>query len=181
MLEQLEEQVQARGGVVHWARDAQEANAIVTRLVRATGADEVVKVKSMATQEIGLNEALEEAGIAAWETDLAELIVQLGHDRPSHIMVPAIHRNRQEVLEIFQREMPGLGTELPDGLTADPRELARRVNRTRNGLSGMPRVTATASWPTIALPSASASSTSPVTVRTSRPWSPALRENAVTT
>jgi len=129
LLEQLEEQVQARGGVVHWARDAQEANEIVTRLVRATGADEVVKVKSMATQEIGLNEALEAAGIAAWETDLAELIVQLGHDRPSHILVPAIHRNRQEILEIFRREMPGLGTDLPDGLTADPRELAMTARR----------------------------------------------------
>ena len=79
----LEEQVTARGGTVHWARDANEANAIVTRLVQATGADEVVKVKSMATQEIGLNEALEAAGIAAHETDLAELIVQLGEDKPS--------------------------------------------------------------------------------------------------
>jgi L-lactate dehydrogenase complex protein LldF len=93
-LVQLEEQVTARGGVVHWARDATEANRIVTDLVRAAGADEVVKVKSMATQEIGLNEALAAAGIAAWETDLAELIVQLGHDSPSHILVPAIHRPR---------------------------------------------------------------------------------------
>ena len=81
-LEQLEAAVTARGGVVHWARDAAEANQIVIDLVRATGADEVVKVKSMATQEIGLNEALEAAGIDAWETDLAELIVQLGHDKP---------------------------------------------------------------------------------------------------
>ena len=75
---------------MHWARDAAEANRIVTDLVRATGADEVVKVKSMATQEIGLNEALEAAGIAAVETDLAELIVQLGarqavaHPGPGH-------------------------------------------------------------------------------------------------
>ncbi len=71
--------------------------------------DEVVKVKSMATQEIGLNEALEAAGIAAWETDLAELIVQLGHDKPSHILVPAIHRNRAEIREIFLREMARSG------------------------------------------------------------------------
>ena len=92
LLEQLEANVTARGGVVHWARDAAEANAIVTGLVRSTGADEVVKVKSMATQEIGLNEHLESEGIAAIETDLAELIVQLGHDKPSHILVPAIHR-----------------------------------------------------------------------------------------
>ena len=82
LLEQLERAFTAAGGTVHWARDANEANRIVTELVQATGADEVVKVKSMATQEIGLNEALEAAGIAAWETDLAELIVQLGHDQP---------------------------------------------------------------------------------------------------
>jgi L-lactate dehydrogenase complex protein LldF len=111
---QLEQQVTARGGTVHWARDAQEANRIVTDLVKATGASEVVKVKSMATQEIGLNEALEQAGIEAFETDLAELIVQLGHDKPSHILVPAIHRNRSEIREIFLREMPDVDPALTD-------------------------------------------------------------------
>ena len=114
LLEQLEANVTARGGVVHWARDAAEANAIVVSLVRGTGAEEVVKVKSMATQEIGLNEALEAAGIAALETDLAELIVQLGHDTPSHILVPAIHRGRAEIREIFVREMPGVDPSLTD-------------------------------------------------------------------
>jgi L-lactate dehydrogenase complex protein LldF len=116
----LEEQVTARGGTVHWARDANEANEIVTRLVQATGAEEVVKVKSMATQEIGLNEALEAAGIAAHETDLAELIVQLGEDKPSHILVPAIHKNRAEIREIFLRTMPGVD----ETLTDEPRRLA---------------------------------------------------------
>jgi L-lactate dehydrogenase complex protein LldF len=111
---QLEEQVTARGGTVHWARDANDANRIVTELVRAAGATEVVKVKSMATQEIGLNEALADAGITAYETDLAELIVQLGHDKPSHILVPAIHRNRAEIREIFLREMPGVDPALTD-------------------------------------------------------------------
>ncbi|MFN2561176.1 MAG: LutB/LldF family L-lactate oxidation iron-sulfur protein [Jatrophihabitans sp.] len=113
-LVQLEERVTARGGTVHWARDADEANAIVTRLVQATGETEVVKVKSMATQEIGLNEALEAAGITATETDLAELIVQLGHDKPSHILVPAIHRNRSEIRDIFLTEMPGVDPALTD-------------------------------------------------------------------
>jgi L-lactate dehydrogenase complex protein LldF len=117
---QFEAQVGARGGVVHWARDAEEANRIVTGLVRATGADEVVKVKSMATQEIGLNDALAAAGITAYETDLAELIVQLGHDRPSHILVPAIHRNRREIRDIFRREMPGVDP----GLGEEPAQLA---------------------------------------------------------
>jgi L-lactate dehydrogenase complex protein LldF len=102
-LVQLEEQVSARGGVVHWARDANEANRIVTDLVRATGVDEVVKVKSMATQEIGLNEALAAAGIAAWETDLAD---------------------RTEIRDIFVREMARVGRAAPDGLTDDPSALA---------------------------------------------------------
>src|ERR671927_776314 len=136
----LEEQVTARGGTVHWARDATEANEIVTRLVRATGTGEVVKVKSMATQEIGLNEALEAAGIAAHETDLAELIVQLGHDAPSHILVPAIHKNRAEIREIFLREMPGVDPALSD----EPRKLAmaarthlrERFLRARVAISG---------------------------------------------
>ncbi|MBB3677462.1 LutB/LldF family L-lactate oxidation iron-sulfur protein [Modestobacter versicolor] len=119
-LEELERQVTARGGVVHWARDANEANEIVTRLVLATGASEVVKVKSMATQEIGLNEALEAAGLDVFETDLAELIVQLGDDQPSHILVPAIHKNRAEIREIFARTIPGVDP----GLTDDPRKLA---------------------------------------------------------
>ncbi|QMU77653.1 iron-sulfur cluster-binding protein [Streptacidiphilus sp. PB12-B1b] len=123
-LVQLEESVTRAGGVVHWAADAAEANAIVTGLVREAGAREVVKVKSMATQEIGLNEALAEAGIAAYETDLAELIVQLGKDRPSHILVPAIHRNRAQIRDIFQREMGRWGRPAPDGLTDDPRALA---------------------------------------------------------
>ncbi|MEV4222461.1 lactate utilization protein B [Nonomuraea sp. NPDC049725] len=119
-LVQLEEAVTRAGGHVHWARDAAEANRIVTGLVQATGESEVVKVKSMATQEIGLNEALAEHGITAYETDLAELIVQLGDDFPSHILVPAIHRNRAEIREIFLERMP----ETPDGLTDEPAALA---------------------------------------------------------
>ncbi len=123
-LEQLEANLTARGATVHWARDAAEANQVVIDVARAQGADEVVKVKSMATQEIELNEALEEAGIAAWETDLAELIVQLGQDRPSHILVPAIHRNRAEIREIFRREMGRAGRAAPEDLTDEPARLA---------------------------------------------------------
>src|SRR5690606_28600886 len=112
------------GGTVHWAADAAEANAIVTRLVRETGETEVVKVKSMATQEIELNNALEAAGITAYETDLAELIVQLGDDLPSHILVPAIHLARSELREIFLDQMAEWGVPAPDGLTDDPKALA---------------------------------------------------------
>ncbi|WP_269856235.1 lactate utilization protein B [Streptomyces sp. RPT161] len=123
-LEQLETAVTAAGGTVHWAVDADEANRIVTRLVKATGETEVVKVKSMVTQEIGLNEALAAAGIRAYETDLAELIVQLGDDRPSHILVPAIHRNRTEIRDIFRRQMGRWGRPAPQDLSDSPAELA---------------------------------------------------------
>ncbi|RVW08202.1 iron-sulfur cluster-binding protein [Prescottella agglutinans] len=125
LLDQLEAAVTARGGTVHWAADANEANAIVTELVRATGSDEVIKVKSMATQEIELNEHLEQHGIHAYETDLAELIVQLGHDKPSHILVPAIHRNRSEIREIFLREMADVDPELDD----NPKHLAAAARK----------------------------------------------------
>lgn len=104
-LELLEAAVERRGGVVHWARDGAEANAIVVRLAREAGAEAVVKVKSLATDEIGLNEALSAAGIEPCETDLAELIVQLAGDRQSHIVVPAIHRNRAEIRRLFEAEL----------------------------------------------------------------------------
>nr|WP_190016512.1 lactate utilization protein B [Streptomyces lucensis] len=130
---QFEEQVTAAGGTVHWARDSAEANRIVADLVKRTGRNEVVKVKSMATQETGLNTALEQAGIRAYETDLAELIVQLGQDRPSHILVPAIHRNRAEIREIFRREMGtrAAGDDLggAGALGDDPQELAEAARR----------------------------------------------------
>jgi L-lactate dehydrogenase complex protein LldF len=124
-LERLEAQVTARGGTVHWARDAGEANDIVAGLVTETGATSAVKVKSLATDEIGLNEALAARGITAYETDLAELIVQLGHDRPSHILVPAIHRSRAEIREIFLREMD----DADPALTDDPAALAEAARR----------------------------------------------------
>ncbi|MFI9558308.1 lactate utilization protein B [Nonomuraea endophytica] len=121
---QMEEAVTRSGGTVHWARDAAEANRIVTDLVKATGEREVVKVKSMATQEIGLNEHLAAEGITAYETDLAELIVQLGEDFPSHFLVPAIHRNRSEIREIFLDKMAEWGRPAPPDLTDDPPALA---------------------------------------------------------
>ncbi|MFF7777805.1 LutB/LldF family L-lactate oxidation iron-sulfur protein [Streptomyces tanashiensis] len=128
-LAQVEQSVTAAGGTVHWASDAAEANRIVTDLVRATGESEVVKIKSMATQEIGLNEHLADAGITAYETDLAELIVQLGDDRPSHILVPAIHKNRTEIRNLFAAEMGRWGEPAPDGLGDDPAELAEAARR----------------------------------------------------
>ncbi len=123
-LEQLERSVTAAGGVVHWATEAADANRIVGDLIVGAGAREAVKVKSLATDEIGLNRALAARGIEARETDLAELIVQLGEDRPSHILVPAIHRNRGEIRELFRRTLPG-----NEQLTDDPAELAEAARR----------------------------------------------------
>jgi L-lactate dehydrogenase complex protein LldF len=137
-LGRLEESVVAAGGHVHWARDGAEACAIVTRLTRAAGTDEVIKVKSLTTDEIGLNEALEQAGIRAWETDLAEMIVQLAGDRPSHILVPAIHFNRTEIRDLFARsfDLPELSDE-PAELTAVARRVLReRFMRIPVGISG---------------------------------------------
>ncbi len=133
LLRQFEAAATAAGATVHWARDATEACDVVTRLVRDAGADEVVKVKSMATQEIELNQALERAGITAVETDLAELIVQLGDDEPSHILVPAIHYNRSQIREIFIERMG----DAPAGLTDEPRVLAEaaRLHLRRKFLS----------------------------------------------
>lgn len=129
LLEQFERNFTAAGGHVHWARNASEANQIALDLIREQGVDEIIKIKSMATAETGLNEFLEENGINAIETDLAEEIVQLGHDRPSHILVPAIHRNRREIRDIFLREIEGINPDITD----EPAELAEASrNRLRN-------------------------------------------------
>ncbi len=116
-LEEFEQRCTAAGGVVHWAANAGEARQIVVALVRESDAEEIIKIKSMTTAEIDLNAALEAQGIRAVETDLAELILQLGKDQPSHIVVPALHTNRQQVRELFAREM-----HLPE-LSDDPEAL----------------------------------------------------------
>ncbi len=104
-LEEFEHNFTRAGGHVHWARNDREAQEIVIAIAKEAGADEIIKIKSMTTEEIHLNDALEAAGIHAYETDLAELIIQLGHDRPSHIVVPALHKNRAQIQDIFLREM----------------------------------------------------------------------------
>ena len=99
----LERAVESAGGQVWWARDAAEANEAVARIARGHGVTEIVKVKSLTTDELGLNEYLAGQGIDAVETDLAELILQLDGDWSSHILVPALHRNRHEIAELFRR------------------------------------------------------------------------------
>jgi L-lactate dehydrogenase complex protein LldF len=123
-LETLEASVSAAGGVVHWAKDGTEACSIVVAIAASHGADEVVKVKSIATDEIDLNANLAAAGVHALETDLAELIIQLDEDFPSHILVPAIHRNRAEIAALFERTIaPG------EELGLEPTAIAEAARR----------------------------------------------------
>ena len=137
-LEEFERNCTAAGGTVHWASDAAEARSILVRLVAATGSNEVIKIKSMTTEEIQLNQALEAAGIHAYETDLAELILQLGEDQPSHIVVPALHKNRQQIREIFREKMnlPELGETPQDLADAARRFLREKFLRVKTGVSG---------------------------------------------
>ncbi len=160
-LEQFERRCTEAGGVVHWARDAAEACALVAGLAREAiergrtaaeifghgagdvdgtrpGLGEVLKIKSMTTEEIGLNRALEAAGIHPYETDLAELILQLGREEPSHIVVPALHKNRRQICEIFRREMdlPELGESPAELAEAARRFLREKFLRVQTAISG---------------------------------------------
>jgi len=103
-LDELASQVEARGGVVHWAADAREACEIVVGIVEERGGRRVVKGKSMTSEEIGLNDALEARGIECVETDLGEYVIQLAGEAPSHIIVPAIHKTLPEVTRLFRDE-----------------------------------------------------------------------------
>ncbi len=146
-LEEFERNCTRAGGTVHWARDAGEAREIVVRLAKQSIAasgpkpgdtPEVIKIKSMTSEEIQLNQALLDAGIRPYETDLAELIIQLGQDQPSHIVVPALHKNRQQIREIFRREMnlPDLGEAPGDLAEAARRFLREKFLRVQTAVSG---------------------------------------------
>jgi len=135
---QFEAALEAAGGRVHWARDATEACAAVAEVARSQGVSEVVKVKSLTTDEIELNAALAAAGVHAIETDLAELILQLDGDWPSHILVPAIHRNRTEIRDLFARTIaPGIASNDPSDLAEAARVYLRtKFLEARVGISG---------------------------------------------
>jgi L-lactate dehydrogenase complex protein LldF len=134
----FEENCQRAGGKVHWARDADEANRIVVGIMQARGRNEVIKVKTMTSDEVQMNPALEAAGITPYETDLADLIVQLGEDQPSHIVVPALHRNKMEIREIFLEKMhlDHLGDKPEDLAAAARTYLREKFLRVETGISG---------------------------------------------
>jgi L-lactate dehydrogenase complex protein LldF len=125
-LGQLADNVERLGGHVHWADGAEEAREIVLRLCRDRGVKMAVKSKSMATEEIDLNEALEAAGVTPIETDLGEYIIQLAHEKPSHIIAPAIHKTKGQVAELFSRALDGHFAADPEVLTAVARKALRQ-------------------------------------------------------
>jgi len=137
-LEQFTENAAKAGTTIHWARDGKEACEIIVALVRATNAKMVVKAKSMTGEEILLNEALEEAGIEPVETDLGEWIIQLAGETPSHIVVPAIHKTKQQIAELFVEKVGIDKTENVDVLTQTARKILReRFAEAEVGISGV--------------------------------------------
>ena len=125
LLEMLADKIRGRGGKVFFARDADEAVAYCLEVAHARDVKLVVKGKSMVTEEIGLNEALQNAGIEAAETDLGEYIVQLAGEHPSHIIAPAIHKTRKQVGELFSRKLGIPYTDHPPTLTKAARKALR--------------------------------------------------------
>lgn len=140
LLGQLSKNCKANGIIVHWARDAEEARNITLEICRehAEPGDIISKAKSMATEEIHLNGALEEAGFVPVETDLGEYVVQIDGDTPSHIVTPIIHKNRRQIAESFNREGLGPYTEEPTELTHQARTKLRDLFRqAKIGISGI--------------------------------------------
>ena len=136
-LETLIANVERLGGHVHYAATPAEARSIVVDIARRTGARMAVKSKSMATEEIHLNEALEAAGITPVETDLGEYIIQLAHERPSHIIAPAIHKTKGQVAELFTRELNRHAAPDPEALTRIARgELREKFLQADLGITG---------------------------------------------
>ena len=139
LLRLLEQRLEANGIRVHWAEDADEANACIAELLAERGIDKVVKGKSMVTEEIGLNEYLAGQGVQVIESDLGEFIIQLAGEAPSHIVVPAVHKNRRQIAELFRRYLHGVEpTEDVDELTAIARrELRHHFATAGAGISGV--------------------------------------------
>ncbi len=136
-LERLADSIESLGGHVHWAATGDEAREIILRLCRDRGVRMAVKSKSMATEEIELNEALERAGIRPVETDLGEYIIQLAHEKPSHIIAPAIHKTKGQVAELFSKELHGAFEADPEVLTAVARkELRQKFLEADMGITG---------------------------------------------
>ena len=138
LLERLEAEVVARGGIVHWAEDAAQARQIILDLAHSHGVRQIVKSKSMVSEEIGLNRALQLAGLEVVETDLGEYILQLAGEMPSHIVTPAIHKRKEEIAAIFERYLGLPMTLEPEILTTTARRrLRQHFLQAQMGISGV--------------------------------------------
>jgi L-lactate dehydrogenase complex protein LldF len=138
LLERLAANVEARGGKVCWAADGEEARRYIADLARERGVRTIVKSKSMASEEIQLNEALEDAGLEVVETDLGEYIIQLAGEPPSHIIAPSIHKTREQVSELFSEHLGMAPTDDIATMTAAARAaLRQRFLRADMGISGV--------------------------------------------
>jgi L-lactate dehydrogenase complex protein LldF len=124
-LVEFAERLEARGGKVHWAGNAERAREIILKIVADKKARSIIKSKVMTGEEIHLNEALEKAGFEVVESDLGEYIVQLRHEAPYHFVFPAMHLTRREISDLFQKELGTVQTDSPEELTM----IARRVLR----------------------------------------------------
>ena len=137
-LDQFVTNAESCGAQVHWARDAEEANQIVCRLANEHSARKIVKSKSMVTEEIHLNVALEDQGLEVIETDLGEYIIQLAGEAPSHIIVPAIHKTKKQIAELFTAKLGIEPTDDVDRLTSVARGVLRqRFAAADIGISGV--------------------------------------------
>ncbi|WP_129675029.1 LutB/LldF family L-lactate oxidation iron-sulfur protein [Candidatus Chloroploca sp. Khr17] len=138
LLARLADQVEARGGKVCWAADGEAARRYIVELARDRGVKSIVKSKSMASEEIHLNHALEHAGFEVVETDLGEYIIQLAGETPSHIIAPAIHKTREQVSALFEKHL-GMTptTEVPPMIRAARTALRQRFLQADMGISGV--------------------------------------------
>lgn len=139
LLERLEANLTRNGIKVHWAETPDEANAIILGIIQGHGATRMVKGKSMVSEEIELNHAAEAAGIEALESDMGEYIVQLANEKPSHIIMPAIHKTKEEIARLFHEKVPGVDyTDNVDALIQIGRNVLRqKFQEAEIGLSGV--------------------------------------------
>ena len=137
LLEIFEKKITQRGAKVLWAENAAQARAYFMEIVKTRGAKKVVKSKSMTTEEIGLNELLESAGVEVWESDLGELIVQVAGEKPYHIVTPAMHKTKAEIARLFQEKLGAPPTDSAEELTMVARQHLRNAYVTADiGVTG---------------------------------------------
>ncbi|MDY0038010.1 MAG: LutB/LldF family L-lactate oxidation iron-sulfur protein [Zoogloea oleivorans] len=139
LLEQLETNLTRNGVQVHWAETPDEANAIMLGIARRHEAKLIVKGKSMVSEEIEFNHAMEAAGVGALESDMGEYIVQLAGEKPSHIIMPAIHKTKEQIARLFADKVPGVDyTDNVDALIRIGRDVLReKFEEAEIGLSGV--------------------------------------------